>query len=226
MESLKRNWGLVLVAGISFFLGAVILLTVSRVGRQQPVAPTAPTKQQAVEGIPAAQCIMIFDVSVPSPTPSPTPTPTPTPTATPLPTPSETPFPEPSATPTPSPSPSVSPTPSPSASSTPSPTPFARCTTVRAYRVVNSVWEIIQDFSSLHPGDTIIFAVMGSTNTSSTDFDMAQFRITAGGVAGPWQQTTSFNAQTGEFYITYTLLPGISSYAVDAQVHHVTLGWE
>ncbi len=147
------------------------------------------------------------------------------------PSPSVTPQPTPSASPSPSPSPSAipspTPVPTPTPTATPLPTPFLRCTAVNIYRDLGGgQWQLVSDTHTLVAGDTIIFAVMGSTNTSTTDIDMAQFRITAGGVVGPWQQTTNFNILTGQFYITYTLLPGISSYSVEAQVHHVNLGWE
>lgn len=146
------------------------------------------------------------------------PSPTPTLAASATPSPSSTPGATPFATPT------VTPTATPTA--TPSATPTLQCVSVQIYRIVNNQWILVTDQSALKPGDTVIFAVKGSTNMSNPDIDMAQFRITAGGIVGQWQQTTLFNAQTGEFYIQYTLLPGVASYQIEAQVHSVTLGWQ
>lgn len=74
--------------------------------------------------------------------------------------------------------------------------------------------------SALRPGDTIYLAVLGTT-TGGT-FDMAHFRVN--GLPVNWAETTLVNP-FGEFYYQYTLLPGVTSYTMEAEIHHVILGW-
>ena len=69
MNFLRRNLGFVFVALVSFTLGAVVLLTVMRVGQEQPVAPTAPEAQQAV----GPNCQQQFTIVITPPSPSPSP---------------------------------------------------------------------------------------------------------------------------------------------------------
>lgn len=239
MESLKRNWGLVVVALVSLALGAVILLTVSRIGQQSPVAPTAPTKQKAFEGVPVAQCVLDFAIVLATPTPTPTPSPSPSSSPSPTPTvsPSASPSPSPSASPSaspsvspsasPSPTPSPSVSPSPSASPEPSATPFAQCQALYAFQLINGVYVQLTagQLALLQPGDTVRFAVLGSTNMSNPDFDRAHFRVN--GLPATWQETTATFIDGGNvyFYIDYTLLPGVTSYSVESEIHSITFGW-
>jgi len=219
----------VVVGLVSFVLGGLLLLTVYRVAQQRPVAPTAPeSKPQALEGSPVPECVVSFTITLPSPTPtptptaSPTPTPSPTPVATPSPSPTIPPTPTPTATPVPSPSPTPTPipTPSPTASPTPTPTPIAQCVNIKIYQIVSGQWVLVQNLSSLQPGDTIYIAVLGST-TSGT-FERARFRIN--GLPVNWQETTALNPN-GEFYIQYVLPQGTVSYTIEAEVFHSSLGW-
>ncbi|RJR15316.1 hypothetical protein C4579_02520 [Candidatus Microgenomates bacterium] len=168
----------------------------------QNLALTVTTPTQS-----ASQCTINFAIGVP---PSPTPTPTPTPSGTPIPTPSATPTPTPTATPAPTPS----------GTPVPSPSPVAQCVNVKMYQIIEGSWVLVQNPQTLLPGDTVYFAVLGSA--SDGIFDMARFRVN--GLPPNWTTTTQTNP-FGEFYIQYTLLPGVASYSVEAEVHHVTLGW-
>jgi hypothetical protein len=52
---------------------------------------------------------------------------------------------------------------------------------------------------------------------------MARFRVN--GLPTTWANSTLINP-FGEFYYQYTLLPGVTTYTFEAEVHHVTLGWQ
>jgi hypothetical protein len=236
MSTLKRSGGLILVALTSFALGALILLTVSRLGQEKAVAPTAPTKQNAFEGVAVPACILDFTITLPSPTPTPSPSPSPSPTASPSPTPtpsasaSASPSASPSASasalpsvsPSASPSPSATTSPVPSASPSPSASPIAICQQIKIYQIdANGNW-FLANPATLKPGDTVYFSVVGFSNMSSADFDKAHFRVN--GIPPNWQETTMINP-FGEFTYQYTLLPGVSSYTVEAEIHSITLGW-
>lgn len=136
-------------------------------------------------------------------------------------------YPLPAATPNPTPSPSATPSVSPSASPVPSATPTAQCQALYAYRLVNGVWTRLtgDELKLVPPGETIRFAVLGSTDMTNPDFDRAHFRIN--GVPPTWQETTSTFIDNGNqyFYIDYTLLPGTTSYTVESEIHSVSLGW-
>lgn len=72
MQFFRRNAPLFWVTLVSLVLGGVVLLTVVRVGRETPVAPTAPqSRPQAVAGSPVPNCAVEFLISLPSPTPTP-----------------------------------------------------------------------------------------------------------------------------------------------------------
>jgi uncharacterized repeat protein (TIGR01451 family) len=96
METLRKNWAFVAIGLVSLLLGGLALLTALRLRTENPVAPTAPTKQQALEGAPVPACTVTFNMGIASPSPSASPGgPTPTPDVSP----SNVPSPSPSATP-------------------------------------------------------------------------------------------------------------------------------
>ena len=68
METLRKNWAFILVAGISLALGILAMLTALRLRSQQPVTPT---QQQAVGGVPVAQCTVDITFNTGGPTPTP-----------------------------------------------------------------------------------------------------------------------------------------------------------
>ena len=112
MNWLKKNLAYLAVALVSLGLGVLTILTVVKLRLEQPVAPTAPEKQQAVGGSPIPACQIAFTVTLPpSPTPEATPEVTPAPTPAPTPRPTQAPTPQP----TPAPTPAVTPRPTPSA---------------------------------------------------------------------------------------------------------------
>lgn len=144
---------------------------------------------------------------------TPTPTPTPTPTVTPAPGITTTPAPRPTATPTP---------PSPTATSTPIPFINAQCQQIKAYDLSWNPLTIIQ-LSQLKAGDNVIFAVLGKTNVAT--FDKARFRVNS----SEWIETTAKKPMIDEFYeefyIKYTIPTDVTSFKVEAEVHHPNLGW-
>ena len=133
----------------------------------------------------------------PQPTPTPTTIPTPTPTPTGIP----------------------SPTPIPSPTSTPTPPPIgAACHDVVAY---DSNWQVLSmsDLAVLAVGDTVRFAV-GGTTTGGT-FDKARFTIN--GTLRP--EVTAQKPGSNEYFDEYTIPAGTTSFSVNAQIHHSSLGW-
>jgi hypothetical protein len=75
------------------------------------------------------------------------------------------------------------------------------------------------ELSDLSPGETIRFAVKGSTNQGS--IDMAKFIVNE----VEHEPTTNVRAETGEFYEEYVLPDGVNRVSVKAQLHHSSLGW-
>ncbi len=100
----------------------------------------------------------------------------------------------------------------------PGASPTAQCLNVKAYDLS---WNILSSsqLSSLKPGDTIRFAVAGTTTSGS--FDRARFKIN--GVQRP--EVTQKKPGSEEFYDEYTIPPGITTFTIGAQIHHTTLGW-
>lgn len=95
----RKNWAFITIGIVSLLLGAVALLTAMRLRQEEPVAPTAPTDQQAAEGTPVPACQLTFTLgSGASPSPSPSGSPGTSPSSSP----SVTPSPSPSVTPSPS----------------------------------------------------------------------------------------------------------------------------
>lgn len=121
----------------------------------------------------------------------------------------------------PSPTQGVTPTPTTIPSPTPIPTlpPIgAACHNVKAY---DSEWNLLSgfDLSSLNTGDVVRFVVGG--NTDSGFFDKARFTIN--GTLRP--EVTTKRPGTEEFYDEYLIPAGVTSFTIDAQIHHSSLGW-
>lgn len=126
MESLKKNWLLLVVTSATVLLAVLAIMTAIKIRQLGPVAPNVPqrTPEAAVsERNPVAACRLTFSLGGTTPTPTPTGSPTPTPTGTPGPTPTPTATPTGTPTATPTATPTPTPTPAPGSSSTPTPTP-------------------------------------------------------------------------------------------------------
>ena len=92
----------------------------------------------------------------------------------------------------------------------------AQCLNIKAF---DTEWVEITDLSTLKAGDKVRFTVAGQTSTGS--FDRARFIIN--GVTRP--EVTAKRPNTQEFYDEYTIPTGITTFSVNAQLHHTTLGW-
>lgn len=77
----------------------------------------------------------------------------------------------------------------------------------------------LTDISKMQEGEILRMAVSGSSTNGN--IDKAKFVIN--GV--PQTETTQKKPSTNEFYFDYVLPSDLSQLKVNAQVHHVTLGW-
>jgi hypothetical protein len=105
-------------------------------------------------------------------------------------------------------------------SSTPSPTGglAAQCLNVEAY---DTAWIKLTsaDLQNLKAGDTVRFTVGGTATSGS--FDKARFTIN--GTLRP--EVTQKQPGTNNFYDEYTIPDGVTSFTVQAELHHSSLGW-
>lgn len=94
----------------------------------------------------------------------------------------------------------------------------AQCLSVAVY---DTNWDRLStnDIQTLQSGDTIRLAVSGDTTGGS--IDKARFRVN--GDLKP--DTSQRRADTGEFYLEYTIPANTKSFSVNAQLHHSSLGW-
>ena len=92
----------------------------------------------------------------------------------------------------------------------------AQCLNIQAF---DTSWVKITDLSTLKVGDKVRFTVAGQTSSGS--FDRARFIIN--GTTRP--EVTAKRPNTQEFYDEYTIPTGITTFSVNAQLHHTTLGW-
>ncbi|MCK4588313.1 hypothetical protein KAT60_00665 [Candidatus Woesebacteria bacterium] len=102
---------------------------------------------------------------------------------------------------------------------TPTPTPtdetYASCLEIQAF---DTEWNPIADLSSLVAGDVIRFTVSGDTNSGS--FDKARFRINS----PTWRTVVvAKKPGTSNFYDEYTIPEGVTSFTINAQIHHTNL---
>ncbi|MFZ5365755.1 MAG: hypothetical protein ACOZBZ_00495 [Patescibacteria group bacterium] len=98
---------------------------------------------------------------------------------------------------------------------TPTPGVGALCRNIQA---TDASWNLLtlDDLSKLKAGDKVYFTVKGET--TSGDFDKARFRVNA----QAWKEVTAKNPR-GEYYDEYTVPSGVTSFTVEAEVHHSTL---
>jgi hypothetical protein len=101
---------------------------------------------------------------------------------------------------------------------TPPPGATAQCLNIRAY---DTEWNEIPAsiLPSLKAGDKVRFAVAGTASSGS--FDKAKFKIN--GVERAEVATKKPSSQ--EFYDEYTIPEGVTTFTINAQIHHTTLGW-
>lgn len=97
------------------------------------------------------------------------------------------------------------------------PAPFASCQNIKAF---DTNWNqlLVADLLNVKAGEKVRFTVLGSTNTGT--YDKARFSING---ATP-QETTGKRPGTNEFFFEYTIPEGVTSFAVNAQLHHQSLG--
>jgi hypothetical protein len=101
---------------------------------------------------------------------------------------------------------------------TPTPPPgeeiSALCLNIKAF---DTNWDEITDLSSLRAGDIIRFTVSGTTN--SGNIDKARFRINS----PTWRtDVVTKKPGTSEFYDEYTIPEGVTSFTINAQLHHTS----
>jgi hypothetical protein len=101
---------------------------------------------------------------------------------------------------------------------TPTPPPgveiSARCLEIQVF---DANWDEIIDLSNLKAGDIIRFTVSGTTN--SGNIDKARFRINS----PTWRtNVVAKKPGTGEFYDEYTIPEGVTSFTINAQLHHTS----
>ena len=132
--------------------------------------------------------------------------------------------PTPQESPTPTDGPTNTPTGSPTSTPPNTPTPTlppqisAECSQVKAY---NTSWELLsQDqLNQLEAGNLVRFTVSGSATEGT--FDKAMFTING-------TQRNSVTAKkpgSEEYFDEYEIPTGTTSFSVDAQIHHSSLGW-
>lgn len=92
----------------------------------------------------------------------------------------------------------------------------ASCLNIQAF---DTEWNSITSLSSLVAGDVVRFTVAGTTSSGS--FDKARFNIN-----GTFRSEVSVKKPgTEKFYDEYTIPENITTFTIDAEVHHTTLGW-
>ena len=96
--------------------------------------------------------------------------------------------------------------------------PTAQCLNVKAY---DTNWTELksEDLAKLKSGDKVRFTVGGTTTGGS--FDKARFKIN--GVQRP--EVTGKRPTTEEYFDEYTIPEAITTFTINAQIHHTTLGW-
>ncbi|MGB6838774.1 MAG: hypothetical protein WBD86_02415 [Microgenomates group bacterium] len=92
----------------------------------------------------------------------------------------------------------------------------ASCLDIKAF---DTEWNRITNLSTLKAGDVVRFTVSGSASSGS--FDKARFIINS----ATRPEVTVKRPGTEEFYDEYTIPEDVTSFTINAQVHHSTLGW-
>lgn len=121
--------------------------------------------------------------------------------------------------PTPTPRGTSTPTPTRTPTPTPTPTPglVPQCLNIKAYDT-NWIQLTAEDLNKLKAGDKVLFTVAG---TPANKIDKARFKVN--GTQRP--EVTQKKSGTDEYYDEYTIPAGVTSFRVNAQLHHVTVGW-
>ena len=96
--------------------------------------------------------------------------------------------------------------------------PTAQCLNIKAY---DTNWTELTSaqLAQIKVGDTVRFTVAGQASSGS--FDKARFKIN--GVQRP--EVTGKRPATEEYFDEYTIPEGITTFTINAQIHHATLGW-
>jgi len=120
------------------------------------------------------------------------------------------------------PKPTNSPTPTPGPTDTPTPGPtlppeVGACEQVKIY---DTSWNLLTaaQLKNLKTGDIIRVAASG---TPAEKFDKARFIINGTTRA----EVTQKKPNTNEYYDEYTILDGVTTFSISAQIHHLVLGW-
>ena len=92
----------------------------------------------------------------------------------------------------------------------------AQCLNIKAF---DSEWNSITNLSSLVAGDVVRFTVAGSAGSGS--FDKARFKIN--GTLRP--DVSVKRTGTNEFYDEYTIPEDVTTFTINAEIHHSSLGW-
>lgn len=160
----------------------------------------------------------VWGCPTPTPTPTPTETPSPTPTPTGIPSPTPTPTATPTPSPTPTPTPTGEPTPTPTLTPTPTIPPTASC---QWLRVFDRDWNLISDYSTLGTGDQVYLGAFPSF--TGGEIDSARFRVNG----NDWQIATEQNTLDGDtfYYLSYLIPEETYHFRVEAEIHHLGLGW-
>jgi hypothetical protein len=106
----------------------------------------------------------------------------------------------------------------PTVTSTVAPEATAQCLNIRAF---NTSWIELSStqLAALKAGDIVRFTVAGTATSGS--FDMARFKINGVQRADVTQKRPG----TQEFYDEYVIPSGVTTFTINAQIHHTTLGW-
>ena len=94
----------------------------------------------------------------------------------------------------------------------------AQCLNIRAFDT-NWTELTIAQLAQLKAGDKVRFAVGGTASGGS--FDKAKFKIN--GVERP--EVTGKRPDSQEYFDEYTLPEGVTTFTINAQIHHSSLGW-
>ena len=96
--------------------------------------------------------------------------------------------------------------------------PTAQCLNIKAF---DANWTELTSaqLAQIKVGDTVRFTVAGQASSGS--FDKARFKINS--VQRP--EVTGKRPGTDEYYDEYTIPAGITTFTINAQIHHATLGW-
>ncbi len=124
--------------------------------------------------------------------------------------------PPPTSTPVPTLTPTLTPTLIPTDTPRPTLPPDYTCACLNL-EMYDQDWQLISDYSQLHPGDRVYLLVTGETDHPE-GLTKARFRVDGEG----WQE--SEQRYQGNFYWEFEI-PDYGTYSVEAQVYNPSLGW-